>query len=310
MAAKNRMERLQNGIAEAIQRLEFQPKRPDDHSPSPQPGDLYVFDTGVEGTVEWMVVRPHPDDAGIVLLAPADDFPLAGRPDVSLKPEFINRPLTVRCGETVWIAVTACPEHLHVGFVPDEAVTLVRQKLAALARGSLMDDRGAARVEADPEYRAWLSQIAIAREAVERRNNALTSVARGTVLRFEQFVTQPPSWLTEEAPVALAANSGGALLAALAESLATVVPRYSEISVRSGGTLLLTAVASGVRVSWRGTKDSAPPSLTGSGMAGPAQWRPGIQGGTHHAEPTFQWVNGEIGFVIGTENPQTITVQL
>src|SRR5262249_27247223 len=100
MASHDRMERLRRAVADASRRLECQSEHRHEMLPRPAPGCLYVFGTPVDAGIEWLVVRPHPDDPGLVLLAPADDFPLVGRSDVPLKPEFIDRPLTVRCGES------------------------------------------------------------------------------------------------------------------------------------------------------------------------------------------------------------------
>lgn len=104
---QNRTNRLRRAIADAARMLESDPPRPPDRPQGPAPGDLYVFDVPVDGSVEWLVVRPHPDDPALVLLAPADDFPLAGCADVPLEPDFIDHPLTVRCGESAWLPAAA-----------------------------------------------------------------------------------------------------------------------------------------------------------------------------------------------------------
>jgi hypothetical protein len=311
------MERLQRAINDASRRLESQPHHGQNLAPSPVPGCLYVFNTGPAAAIEWLVVREHPDDPGLVLLAPADDFPLVGRSDVPLKPEFLERPLTVRCGESAWVPATACPEHLQVGTVPSEAVTLVRRKLAALARGSVPDEPGALRIDLDPEYATWLEQVALARQAIEQRAEAVTTEAvtaagERTILPFERFTTQPPAGLAEEPQLALAAKSGGSLLAELAESLASDVARYSEHPLSTGGTLLLTADAGGVRVAWRGPAGAEPPALSAFSSTGrvTARWRVGVQAGLHRAEPVFPWVDGQVVLIIGAEGPETVVVQL
>jgi hypothetical protein len=273
---------------------------------------LYVFGVPVDAAIEWLVVRPHPDDAAIVLLAPADDFPLAGRADVPLRSEFVDRPLTVRCGEAIWVPASACREHICVGIVPDEAVTLVRQKLAGLARGNLPDQPGAPHIEADPEYAAWMAQVGKSRESVEQRGDPSPLAAEGIVLRFERFTAQPPRDFAEEPQVALAAKSGGKLLASLAESLASDSPRFLEVALHAGGTLLVAAGASVVRVAWKGPNGADPPSLSATGPAGRvvAQWRAGTQIGVHRAEPAFAWVDGQVTFLVGTDQPETFTVRL
>jgi hypothetical protein len=271
-----------------------------------------VFDVPVDGAIEWLVVRPHADDPAVVLLAPADDFPLTGQADVPLEPEFVDHPQTIRCGESVWIPATACSEHLRVGIVPDEAVAAVRRKLAALARGNLPDQPGVYRAEADPEYAAWMTRVALARETVERRTDTTPTSDEATVLRFDLFTPQPPPELAAKPEAALAANPGGSLLAAMAESLASSTPRYSEMPLRRGGVLLLTADASGVRVAWKGPEDAEPPPLTVSGFSGPvsAVWRRGTQPGVHRAEPGFPWVDGQVVLVTGSATPETLTVRL
>src|SRR5262245_39736977 len=101
MAAVSSMERIRIAIADAAEKLARQRVQAVGRD-APAPGDLYVFDAGEDVGLEWLVVRFHPDDPGSLLLAPADDFPLIGTPDVALPPELVGRPLSVRCGETDW----------------------------------------------------------------------------------------------------------------------------------------------------------------------------------------------------------------
>jgi hypothetical protein len=312
MANYDRMERLRRAVADASRRLDAQSQHRQERVPGPAPGDLYVFGTPVDAAIEWLVVRPHPDDPALVLLVPVDDFPLVGRSDVRLKPEFIDRPLTVRCGEAGWVPASACLEGLRVGAVPGEAVAIVRRKLAALARGSVPDEPGATRVDVDPEYAEWLGQVTLAREAIERRVEPIVTAGEGSILTFERFTTQLPAPLGEEPQLALAANSRGPLLADLGESLASDTPRYSEVPLSSGGTLLLTADAIGVRVAWNGPVNAEPPALSAFGNTGRigARWRAGLQAGLHRAEPVFPWVDGQVVLQFGTEHPETLTVRL
>jgi len=293
MATHNRIERIRLAVAEASRRLEFQSECRQGRPPCPTPGDLYVFGSPVDAAIEWLVVRPHPDDPGLILLAPADDFPLVGRWDLPLQPEFFDRPLTVRCGEAGWVPATTCLEHLRLGAVPDEAIAIVRRKLAALARGSVPDEQGAMHVDMDPEYTEWLAQLALVREAIQARVHRVAPLDKGYILPFDRFMIQPPLCLAEEPQLALAANSGGSLLAALGESLAADIPRYSEVPLCGGGTLVLTADAAGITVAWSGPVGTEPPTLLALGNTGrtDARWRKGIQAGLYRAEPVFPWVD-------------------
>jgi hypothetical protein len=157
-----------------------------------------------------------------------------------------------------------------------------------------------------------MDEVALAREAVERRADGIPTADGATVLRFDLFTTQPPPELAPKPEAALAANPGGSLLAAMAESLASSAPRYSEMPLRSGGVLLLTADASGVRVTWKGPEDAEPPLLAAHGLAGPvsAVWRRGAQPGVYRAEPGFPWVDGQVVLVTGSAAPETVTVRL
>lgn len=138
------------------------------------PGELYVFSTPAEAAIEWLVVRFDVDDPTTILVAPADDLPLAGRCDVGLWPEFLDRPLTVRASESAWLPASICAERLRVGTVPEEAVSRVRRVIAGLARGIIPDDPVGASVDADLEHMAWLDQVALARQALEDRTEADT----------------------------------------------------------------------------------------------------------------------------------------
>jgi hypothetical protein len=312
MATQNRTERVRRAVEDAARRLEQQTRRPPDRPSGPAPGDLYVFATGVDAMVEWLVVRPHPDDPALLLLAPADDFPMAGRADVPLEPEFADRPLTVRCGEAVWVPASACREHLRVGAVPDDGVALVRRKLAALARGELPEQAGGSRCEEDPEYAAWLGLIARSREVIEQRADSGAVVEAGTLIPFERFTTQLPPALAAEPQSALAANPGGELMVALAESLASASLRFLEVPLASGGTLLLTADEGGVRVAWNGPEGSGPPPISAPGPSGRVvgRWRAGTQVGIHRGEPIFPWSDGQVTLVVGGDAPETLTVRL
>ena len=101
----------------------------------PLPAICTCFDLAVDAALEWLVVREHPDDPDLLLVAPADDFPLAGTPDVVLPHELVGRPLTARCGEGLWLPRCVCSSRLRVGTVPQEALSLVRRKLADLIWG-------------------------------------------------------------------------------------------------------------------------------------------------------------------------------
>jgi hypothetical protein len=133
----------------------------------PAPGDLYVFGPEAEGALRWLVVREHPDDPSLLFLVPADDSPLAGTPDVPLPRDLVSGPRTVRCGEGVWASAVQLRPDFRAGSVPAEALRLVRQKVADLARGRVTATEEQRRTDYDPAYEDRLAQVARAREQLQ-----------------------------------------------------------------------------------------------------------------------------------------------
>jgi hypothetical protein len=132
----------------------------------PLPGDLYVFALPVDVALEWLVVREHPDDPDLLLAAPADDFPLVGTPDVLLPRESARRPLTARCGETLWLPRDAFSSGIHAETVPQEVLSLVRRKLAKLSRGRASGSDEQRQVDLDPEYGYWIGLVERCRDSL------------------------------------------------------------------------------------------------------------------------------------------------
>ena len=136
------------------------------------PGDLYVFNTREHVGLEWLVVRYHPDNRRLVLLAPTDDFPLLGETD--LVDPSNDRFKVVRCGEVEWLPIDLCEERLRVGMVSEDFLKLVRQRLFDLVNGRPFDVPKPL-ADLDPEYEEWIQDI---RQA---RSELLTRVAAGTL---------------------------------------------------------------------------------------------------------------------------------
>ncbi len=158
MATPGAADRIRSAIAEAARKLAEQAGPSIGHD-TPVPGDLYVFEAGEYVGLEWLVVRFHPDDSSMLLLAPVDDFPLAGTPDLILPSDSVGRPLTVRCGETDWFPASLCESRLRVGAIPEKILGLVRQRLADFARGRSLG-AGDPSIDLDPEYEEWIGEVA------------------------------------------------------------------------------------------------------------------------------------------------------
>lgn len=150
-------DRIRRLIRETVARIPEE-QIPDPDRKTPLPGDLYTFDTGDDGVgIEWLVVQHRPDD-GIVLLAPVDDFPLLGTPDVNVVGPMVQH---VRCGETDWFPDTICDVRFRCTPLSEQGLKDVQQMLADMVRGRSLPSRES--VDCDPEYEEWLAEVRRAR---------------------------------------------------------------------------------------------------------------------------------------------------
>jgi len=124
----------------------------------PLPGDVYVF--GQKSDIQWMVIRYHPDDPNLILLAPVDGFPLAGTPDLTLQVKRVGGPLTVRCGQTEWIHRDVVKQANLIDYIPEKFRVTVQRRLADLARGRDIEPQA---IDFDHQYENWLLKVASAR---------------------------------------------------------------------------------------------------------------------------------------------------
>jgi hypothetical protein len=312
MATTNRLDDLRRAVAEAAEALARETAHGGDQSASPSVGDLYVFDLAVDAAIEWLVVREHPDDPGLLLMVPADDFPLAGTPDVALPHDLIGRPFTLRCGEGLWLPRSLCLPRLRVGTVPDEGVRAIRRKLAELVRGQAVGSDDQRSVDVDPEYETWIDLVAQARELLQRRADPAPAEKRDLVIRFDQLTNRLPAELRSDRPYALAAESGGPLHSALSQAVTAIDVRYHEVAFGSDGKLILMAEENGVRGVWTTSCALSPPRLLGLDQAGgprEASWREGPEHRLRRAEPRFPWVDDRVVLEIDSEPPQRLIIQ-
>ena len=77
MATPGPADRIRNAVADAAAKLTKQAGAAIRRD-TPEPGDLYVFDAGEGIGLEWLVVRSHPDEPRMLLLAPVQRLPTCG----------------------------------------------------------------------------------------------------------------------------------------------------------------------------------------------------------------------------------------
>ncbi len=254
------------------------------HLKRPALGDLYLFRLDTEIEPKWLILRAHPDDPYLLLAVPVDDFPLAGPPDEVLPPGAEGRPQVARCGQALWLPAGHLLPPLRSGTVPEEAVRLVRRKIAELARGQVVATAAQELADHEPSYERWLSGVEQARRRLQDR------VAGGRpLLRLAELAPAPPP--------GLAARAGGE-------------ERYLEVLV-GGGKLVLLADTQGVRAVWTGSVTEAP-ALTGEvdgGQLRAVTWQAAPDGGLARAEPGFCWLDGRVVLTVCSDPPQTLTLQ-
>ncbi len=134
---------------------------------SPQPGDLYLLVETAESGIEWAVLELDPEGSRL-LVVPADTNPLAGSADVAV-PEAASRgPLTLRCAYGTWLAMGRLESRLRAGALDPEHLERALETRRRIASGA----PAPARMDDDPEYREWLSEILEPARAALSRSRA------------------------------------------------------------------------------------------------------------------------------------------
>jgi hypothetical protein len=199
----------------------------------PKAGDRYVLANGTDRTIEWVLVRYHPDGDETVLVVPMDDTTfLVGTADVPME-KYIAEPFVARCGCAQWLPPSTLRPDFRVGVVPAAALSAVRRALADLARGRLAGGGGD---DDDPEYQHLIEDLLQAgndvsaeayRLGFEQAAKALPAMrqdASGPLWRFVGFDARLKLDL-----VALAVMAAGA--AALATAPADLTLRWWHVGL-------------------------------------------------------------------------------
>ena len=136
-----------------------------DQPSSPFPGELYLL-TDTDAPLEWLVVREHPGEPDLVLVAPCDYFTtLVGSCDLEFPPSLVHRPFVLRAGDTIWVPKSLCLKRIKCGTLSDEVVRLARKYVAALVRGR---SSSGGQDDADPDYIDWMEDVSGARNSLEK----------------------------------------------------------------------------------------------------------------------------------------------
>jgi len=123
-----------------------------DHPPSPQPGDIFLFEEVDVMGLQWVVLDT--DDIDLILTVPADDNPMVGGFDLQLPEEALCSPLNLRCKYNVLIPIDKFNLELRVGVVEPEYC------VQALDIISNLSDNLKNEIDDDVYYQEWMEEIA------------------------------------------------------------------------------------------------------------------------------------------------------
>jgi hypothetical protein len=124
---------------------------------SPAPGDLYVSPLTSFLGIEWAVLRF--DSSGETLYAiPADLDTRCGSRDLEIPVDATAGPLTLRCGQGLWLARTVFAPDLHSGHLEETYSRLALNRVTAIEENALQVTYPEIKAETLPSYRRWIRQ--------------------------------------------------------------------------------------------------------------------------------------------------------
>jgi hypothetical protein len=138
----------------------------------PEPGDLYVFEVG-DITLEWLILRVHPDHKDTFCVVPLHDSSFLGSIDVCLM-ETTLRPLIAACGQSDWFPLNLFENSFKVGKLPTPALLSIRKRLAEIVRGTLnVVAESRLETDLDPHYEELMEDIAAARQILHKKGDSV-----------------------------------------------------------------------------------------------------------------------------------------
>lgn len=183
---------LRRLTAEAFRRELPSPPQP---ARRPRAGDLYHFETCPEPGLEWLVLRLE-TATGQGLLVPADAMSWIGSSDVAVEDDTVAGPLSVRCGDGLWLDHDVLVGDRRSGAIGANDLERARDRHERLLGHNVEATAAEREMDGDPDYLDWRRTLAAAREALVQahggRRDEIPAKAAGApakVLRFERSET-------------------------------------------------------------------------------------------------------------------------
>lgn len=300
-----RIEKLRRAIQTAAAELRHAEWRLAQRTGPPAPGDVYAFAHASEAALEWLVVLSHPSEPDQLFVIPADEFPLAGTPDLALPRELTARPLMLRCGQGMWVSTARLAGERRVGILPDVALRLARATVADLAMGRLCGNDEQRAADLDTEYQHWLQTVEQIRERLQE------AIDRGPiVLDFDRSTwAKSPDQIPLSPDVRHTLSIGGE--SAPAAPSGDPGLRYHPLPCPGPGRLWVMADHQGVRMLWAGTQGD-PPEVRGKDRTGQlrqVRWGVTLSGPYRVTDAVFPWADGRVEMTVGGDPPRTVTIR-
>lgn len=129
----------------------------------PQPGAIMLVND-TDPTFFWVGLTWHRDAPEMLFCVPADEFPLAGSPDIAVDKKLASFEMTLRCGHALWFTPPLL-ERVEVvakvdATVLEEALDLVAQLIDGTVISTDVDEIA--------ELDAWYGRLDVATRQIER----------------------------------------------------------------------------------------------------------------------------------------------
>ena len=145
---------MENKLEKVANKLSQLPK-------TPQAGDIFrIENKNTLGLLQWVLLYSQSEQWFIV---PADDNPMTGSTDIAISEKALSGPLTLRCGQGIWISETNLDLSLRVGILENWHLYRAIDKV----KGKIQSTAWQRETEADPEYEEWMEQVIQEREALK-----------------------------------------------------------------------------------------------------------------------------------------------
>lgn len=177
-------EQLPQFVIELTQKRQLLQDKLSQRAKTPQEGDIFMF-SSAKTVMElvWVVLRRDDDDPKRLFIVAADINPKIGSTDIALSKKALCNPLSLRCGQNLWIDASQLTISSRIGIVEEwdrkRAIDKVKQLTENQIRSSVLQQE----TDCDPEYQEWMTKVS------EERNTLATLLAARPASKIWQILS-------------------------------------------------------------------------------------------------------------------------